>query len=642
MHTPSDNSCCGTCSPTPFHNLLLSLSTALIFAMGLAMQYADTEFFATAPVRFGWYLVAYLPVALPVLREAWQGLRRGEFFTEYTLMSLATLGAFYIGEYPEGVAVMLFYSVGEGLQERAVERARRNIRKLVDIRPVQATVLQDGVSVTQPAVQIVPGQTIEVLPGSRVPLDGILLTDTAPFNTSALTGESMPRTIRRGESVLAGMISEEQAVQIEVTRPYGESALSRILAMVEQAAARKAPAELFIRRFARIYTPVVTGLAVLIVTVPWLWSLLHGSFVYSLDEWLARALVFLVASCPCALVISIPLGYFSGISAASKAGILFKGGNFLDIIARVNTVLFDKTGTLTEGLFKVQEIKPVLGINSRELVRLAASAEQRSTHPVARALVRYAAQEGIVLPAPTESSEIAGHGICARVEDRQLLLGNTRLLNRFGVQYPTEIDHIPETIVLCAIDDHYAGYMMIADSPKADAAQAVAALRALDINDIRILSGDRQSLVEKLGHTLGVNHASGDLLPEGKVAILEELQKQPGKVTAFVGDGFNDAPALAMSNLSVAMGGLGSDAAIETADVVIQSDEPSRLAIAVRIGRFTHLIIRQNILLAVGVKIVVLTLGAVGVATMWEAVFADVGVTLLAVLNAVRSSGRKF
>lgn len=642
MHTPSDSSCCGTCSPTPSHNLLRSLSTALIFAVGLAMQYADTEFFATAPVRFGWYLVAYLPVALPVLREAWQGLRRGELFTEYTLMSLATLGAFYIGEYPEGVAVMLFYSVGEGLQERAVERARRNIRKLVDIRPIQATVLQDGVSVTQPAVQIVPGQTIEVLPGGRVPLDGILLTDTAPFNTSALTGESMPRTIRRGESVLAGMISEERAVQIEVTRPYGESALSRILVMVEQAAARKAPAELFIRRFARIYTPVVTGLAVLIVAVPWLWSLLHGSFVYSLDEWLSRALVFLVASCPCALVISIPLGYFSGIGAASKAGILFKGGNFLDIIARVNTVLFDKTGTLTEGLFEVQEVKPASEIDRRELVRLAASAEQSSTHPVARALVRYAAQEGITLTAPAESSEIAGHGIRARVEDRQLLLGNTRLMTRFGVQYPADIDHIPETIVLCAIDGRYAGYMMIADRPKADAAQAVAALRALGIDDIRILSGDRQTLVEKLGDALGVNHAVGDLLPEGKVAHLEELQKQPGRVTAFVGDGFNDAPALAMSDLSVAMGGLGSDAAIETADVVIQSDEPSRLAVAVQIGRLTHRIVRQNILLAVGVKVVVLTLGAVGIATMWEAVFADVGVTLLAVLNAVRSSGRKF
>ena len=584
------------------------------------MQYTGVEFFASSAVRFCWYLAAYFPVGLPVLREAWNGMRQRDFFTEYTLMSLAAIGAFYIGEYPEGVAVMLFYSIGEALQERAVERARRNIRALVDIRPEQANVLEDGKPVAMPAAQVVPGRTIEVLPGGRVPLDGVLLSEAAPFNTAALTGESTPRTICKGDEVLAGMISSQHPVRIEVTRPYGESALSRILSMVEEAAARKAPAELFIRRFARIYTPVVTGLAVLIVALPGLWSLLHGGFAYSFDEWLSRALVFLVASCPCALVISIPLGYFSGIGVASKAGVLFKGGSYLDAIARVNTVVFDKTGTLTEGLFEVREVHVAPGVNSGELLGWVASAERTSTHPVARAVVQYAERAGVALLASEGAAEIAGHGIRAEFDGKQLLVGNTRLMARFGVEYPSEVDAIPETIVVCALDGRYAGYLVIADKPKEDAARAVA----------------------ELGRRLGVSEAPGDLLPEGKMEILEALRGEPGKVTAFVGDGFNDAPALATSDVGVAMGALGSDAAIETADVVIQSDQPSRLPAAIRIGRLTHRIVRQNILLAIGVKVVVLTLGALGIATMWEAVFADVGVTLLAVLNAVRASNRRF
>ena len=606
------------------------------------MQYTGVEFFASSAVRFCWYLAAYFPVGLPVLREAWNGMRQRDFFTEYTLMSLAAIGAFYIGEYPEGVAVMLFYSIGEALQERAVERARRNIRALVDIRPEQANVLVEGKPVAMPAAQVVPGRTIEVLPGGRVPLDGVLLSEAAPFNTAALTGESTPRTICKGDEVLAGMISSQHPVRIEVTRPYGESALSRILSMVEEAAARKAPAELFIRRFARIYTPVVTGLAVLIVALPGLWSLLHGGFAYSFDEWLSRALVFLVASCPCALVISIPLGYFSGIGVASKAGVLFKGGSYLDAIARVNTVVFDKTGTLTEGLFEVREVHVAPGVNSGELLGWVASAERTSTHPVARAVVQSAEREGVARLASEGAAEIAGHGIRAEFDGKQLLVGNTRLMARFGVEYPSEVDAIPETIVVCALDGRYAGYLVIADKPKEDAARAVAELKSLGIEDIRILSGDREALVANLGRRLGVSEARGDLLPEGKMEILEALRGEPGKVTAFVGDGFNDAPALATSDVGVAMGALGSDAAIETADVVIQSDQPSRLPAAIRIGRLTHRIVRQNILLAIGVKVVVLTLGALGIATMWEAVFADVGVTLLAVLNAVRASNRRF
>ena len=614
MKSQTNGRGCAACDAGPDHDrhsqsYWMPVASAVLFAAGLVMQYTGVEFFASPAVRFCWYLAAYFPVGLPVLREAWNGMRQRDFFTEYTLMSLAAIGAFYIGEYPEGVAVMLFYSIGEALQERAVERARRNIRALVDIRPEQANVLEDGKPVAMPAAQVVPGRTIEVLPGGRVPLDGVLLSEAAPFNTAALTGESTPRTICKG---------------------------------VEEAAARKAPAELFIRRFARIYTPVVTGLAVLIVALPGLWSLLHGGFAYSFDEWLSRALVFLVASCPCALVISIPLGYFSGIGVASKAGVLFKGGSYLDAIARVNTVVFDKTGTLTEGLFEVREVHVAPGVNSGELLGWVASAERTSIHPVARAVVQYAEREGVALLASEGAAEIAGHGIRAEFDGKQLLVGNTRLMARFGVEYPSEVDAIPETIVVCALDGRYAGYLVIADKPKEDAARAVAELKSLGIEDIRILSGDREALVANLGRRLGVSEARGDLLPEGKMEILEALRGEPGKVTAFVGDGFNDAPALATSDVGVAMGALGSDAAIETADVVIQSDQPSRLPAAIRIGRLTHRIVRQNILLAIGVKVVVLTLGALGIATMWEAVFADVGVTLLAVLNAVRASNRRF
>lgn len=534
MKSQTNGRGCAACDAGPDHDhhsqsYWSPVASAVLFAAGLVMQYTGVEFFASPAVRFCWYLAAYFPVGLPVLREAWNGMRQRDFFTEYTLMSLAAIGAFYIGEYPEGVAVMLFYSIGEALQERAVERARRNIRALVDIRPEQANVLEDGKPVAMPAAQVVPGRTIEVLPGGRVPLDGVLLSEAAPFNTAALTGESTPRTICKGDEVLAGMISSQHPVRIEVTRPYGESALSRILSMVEEAAARKAPAELFIRRFARIYTPVVTGLAVLIVALPGLWSLLHGGFAYSFDEWLSRALVFLVASCPCALVISIPLGYFSGIGVASKAGVLFKGGSYLDAIARVNTVVFDKTGTLTEGLFEVREVHVAPGVNSGELLGWVASAERTSTHPVARAVVQYAEREGVALLASEGAAEIAGHGIRAEFDGKQLLVGNTRLMARFGVEYPSEVDAIPETIVVCALDGRYAGYLVIADKPKEDAARAVAELKSLGIEDIRILSGDREALVANLGRRLGVSEARGISCPKVRWRYSRRCAESPAK-----------------------------------------------------------------------------------------------------------------
>ena len=627
---------------TPSQNIWGAAVSALLFITGLILQYTEVPFFSLPAIRLCWYLAAYLPVGLPVLLEAWDGFRNKDFFTEHTLMSIAAFGAFFIGEYPEGVAVMLFYSIGEGLQERAVRRVRQNIRELVDIRPDQATLWSDKGSSTLPAAEVLPGQTIEVRPGERVPLDGTLLSDDAPFNTAALTGESIPRTIHTGEEVLAGMIAAENPVRIRTTRPYGESALSRILTMVEEASSRKARTELFIRRFARIYTPIVTGLALLIVALPWLWSLIHPAFVFSFDQWLSRALVFLVTSCPCALVISVPLGYFSGIGIASKAGILFKGGNSLETIARVDTVIFDKTGTLTEGRFEVTEVHSTDDSQKKQLIRAIASAEQTSTHPVARAIIRYAEEQGIQLQPQTNAAETAGYGIRATISGQEVLVGNTRLLDRFAINYPTEINTIPETIVVCAIDKRYAGYILIADTPKADAARAVSELKSLGIGDIRILSGDRQSLVQKLGERLGTTTATGDLLPGDKMRILEELKGDSDHTTAFVGDGFNDAPALAISDIGIAMGQLGSDAAIETADVVIQSDQPSRIPTAIRIGHLTRRIVRQNIIFALGIKAVVLTLGAAGIANMWEAVFADVGVTLLAVLNVVRVSAHRF
>lgn len=648
MKNQSEERSCrsGACAAHNDHthsqNIWGAAVSALLFITGLILQYTEVPFFSLPAIRLCWYLAAYLPVGLPVLLEAWDGFRNKDFFTEHTLMSIAAFGAFFIGEYPEGVAVMLFYSIGEGLQERAVRRVRQNIRELVDIRPDQATLWSDKGSSTLPAAEVLPGQTIEVRPGERVPLDGTLLSDDAPFNTAALTGESIPRTIHTGEEVLAGMIAAENPVRIRTTRPYGESALSRILTMVEEASSRKARTELFIRRFARIYTPIVTGLALLIVALPWLWSLIHPAFVFSFDQWLSRALVFLVTSCPCALVISVPLGYFSGIGIASKAGILFKGGNSLETIARVDTVIFDKTGTLTEGRFEVTEVHSTDDSQKKQLIRAIASAEQTSTHPVARAIIRYAEEQGIQLQPQTNAAETAGYGIRATISGQEVLVGNTRLLDRFAINYPTEINTIPETIVVCAIDKRYAGYILIADTPKADASRAVSELKSLGIGDIRILSGDRQSLVQKLGERLGTTTATGDLLPGDKMRILEELKGDSGHTTAFVGDGFNDAPALAISDIGIAMGQLGSDAAIETADVVIQSDQPSRIPTAIRIGHLTRRIVRQNIIFALGIKAVVLTLGAAGIANMWEAVFADVGVTLLAVLNVVRVSAHRF
>ena len=608
----------------------------ILLISGIIMNALELPFFREGYFSLIWYIVAYLPVGLPVMKEAWESMKDKDYFSEFTLMFVATLGAFYIGEYPEGVAVMLFYSVGELFQEKAVDKAKRNIGALLDVRPEEAAVVRDGRVVIENPQNVKVGETIEIKTGGRVPLDGMMLNEVAAFNTAALTGESVPRSIRMGEEVLAGMIVTDKVIRIKVIRPFDKSALARILELVQNASERKAPAELFIRKFARVYTPIVIGLAVLIVLLPFIYSLITPQFLFTFNDWLYRALVFLVISCPCALVVSIPLGYFGGIGAASRLGILFKGGNYLDAVTKINTVVFDKTGTLTKGTFEVQSCNCESGVSEEELIRMIASVESSSTHPIAKAVVNYAGRRDIELSSVTDSKEYAGLGLEAAVNGIQVLAGNGRLLSKFQIEYPPELLSITDTIVVCAIGNKYAGYLLLSDSLKEDARIAIQNLKALGIQNIQILSGDKQSIVSNFAEKLGISEAYGDLLPDGKVKHLEELRQHTENQVAFVGDGMNDAPVLALSNVGIAMGGLGSDAAIETADVVIQTDQPSKVAEAIKVGKLTRRIVWQNISLAFGVKLLVLILGAGGLATLWEAVFADVGVALIAIMNAVR------
>lgn len=608
----------------------------ILLISGIIMNALELPFFREGYFSLIWYIVAYLPVGLPVMKEAWESMKDKDYFSEFTLMFVATLGAFYIGEYPEGVAVMLFYSVGELFQEKAVDKAKRNIGALLDVRPEEAAVVRDGRVIIENPQNVKVGETIEIKTGGRVPLDGMMLNEVAAFNTAALTGESVPRSIRMGEEVLAGMIVTDKVIRIKVIRPFDKSALARILELVQNASERKAPAELFIRKFARVYTPIVIGLAVLIVLLPFIYSLITPQFLFTFNDWLYRALVFLVISCPCALVVSIPLGYFGGIGAASRLGILFKGGNYLDAVTKINTVVFDKTGTLTKGTFEVQSCNCESGVSEEELIRMIASVESSSTHPIAKAVVNYAGRRDIELSSVTDSKEYAGLGLEAAVNGIQVLAGNGRLLSKFQIEYPPELLSITDTIVVCAIGNKYAGYLLLSDSLKEDAKIAIQNLKALGIQNIQILSGDKQSIVSNFAEKLGISEAYGDLLPDGKVKHLEELRQHTENQVAFVGDGMNDAPVLALSNVGIAMGGLGSDAAIETADVVIQTDQPSKVAEAIKVGKLTRRIVWQNISLAFGVKLLVLILGAGGLATLWEAVFADVGVALIAIMNAVR------
>ena len=613
----------------------------LLLVGGVILRYLQLPFWMIPGVEVLWFLLAFLPVGFPVMVEVWKSIRQKDIFNEFSLMLLATIGAFCIGEYPEGVAVMLFYSVGERVQHRAVDRARRNIRRLLDVRPEKALVLRQGKEQSVFPGEVEVGEMIMVKPGERIPLDGLLQEEYALFDTSALTGESLPRTINRGEEVLAGMIVSGQAIRLKVTKPYEQSALARILALVQDASERKAPAELFIRRFARIYTPVVFLLALSIMLLPALVAAFHPGFDYFFKDWAYRGLVFLVISCPCALVISVPLGYFGGIGAASRKGILFKGGNYLDAITHVNTVVFDKTGTLTTGHFQVFSMEADT-VSSQRLLSILLTLEEKSTHPVAQAVTRYALQEGAGRIGVTHLQEYPGYGLEGVIEGKNVLVGNIRLLTDRGITVPAGISERVATVVVCAIAGKYAGHLLLSDTLKADAVEAIGRLKQLHIDNIQLLSGDKKEIVAIFAKTLGIRHARGGLLPEDKAAYLEKLNAEAGVSAAFVGGGMNDAPGLALGDVGIAMGGLGADAAIESADVVIQTDQPSKVATAISIGRATRRIVKQNIAGAIGVKSLILIAGACGFVTLWAAVFADVGVALLAVLNSVRILSKKF
>ena len=603
---------------------VLSLAMLLV---GIGMNAWGVEWFQNGWIQLGWYLIAWLPTGLGVLREAIEEAQEGELFSEFLLMSVASIGAFAIGEYPEAVAVMALYCIGEALQDRAVSRARGNIQSLIAFRPDHAVIVEGDERRTVDPADVKVGDLVEVKPGERVPIDGTLTGQAAAFDTAALTGESVPRVIETAGEVLAGMIVSDSVVRLQAVRPASESAVSRILHLVEEATERKSPAELFIRRFARIYTPIVVSLAVLVVVLPWLYSMAVPSFSYSFTEWLHRALIFLVISCPCALVISIPLSYFAGIGAASRRGILFKGSNYLDAIAQVDAVVFDKTGTLTTGDFAVSRVEGL----SDEQVATVAAIEQDSPHPIARAINEHSKAAPVTVE---ELRNIAGYGLSATVGGKRWLVGTPRLLERESVEAPAALNDVVGTLVAVAVEGKYVGHIELSDKPKEDAALAVEALDREGIGTV-MLSGDKQSLAEQVAHQLGIRKAHGDLLPQDKVAHIERI-RQDGKRVAFVGDGINDAPVLAMSDVGIAMGSLGSDMAIETADVVIQTDQPSRVAEAVTLGRKTRHIVRQNIAFAIGVKVLFMVLGVLGIATMWEAVFADVGVALLCVLNSLR------
>ncbi|PZQ92620.1 MAG: cadmium-translocating P-type ATPase [Flavobacterium johnsoniae] len=601
------------------------IGSFLLLILGIGFEQTEMGFFKY-PVDLIWYIVAYLLVGLKVNYQALKEIRNGNIFSEFFLMSIATIGAFFIGEYSEGVAVMLFYAVGELFQDAAVQRAQRSIKALLDIRPDTVTVIRKGEPVVVNPSEVTIGEIIQMKPGEKVALDGELISETASFNTAALTGESKPDTKIKGEAVLAGMINLQTLIDVKVTALFRDSKLSRILEMVQEATARKSKTQLFISRFAKIYTPIVVFLAIAIVSLPYLFV---ENYVFS--DWLYRGLVFLVISCPCALVISIPLGYFGGIGLASRNGILFKGSNYLDVMTKTDVVVMDKTGTLTKGIFDVQEVVSV--IDQKELVLLTAALESKSTHPIANAIVRYSGGS-YKNAAVSEVEEIAGHGLEGIVEGRKVLAGNLKLLKKYNVTYDKAIEARVETIVVVAIDEVYAGYFVIADELKEDAKEAISSLHALNVQTV-MLSGDKQSIVDKVAKELGIDTAFGNLLPENKVEKVQELKNQ-GKTIVFVGDGVNDAPVVALADAGMAMGGLGSDATIETADVVIQNDQPGKIPASIKIGKVTRRIVMQNISLAFGVKVFVLILGAGGLATLWEAVFADVGVALLAILNAVR------
>lgn len=575
------------------------------------------------------FLISYLLVGIKILKKAIKNILRGKVFDENFLMSLATVGAFAVGEFPEAAMVMILYQIGELFQDYAVNKSRKSIASLMDIRPDYANVYRDDKIEKVNPSEVAIGEIIVIKPGEKIPLDGTVVEGTSMLDTSALTGESVPRKIEVGDDALSGTINETGLIKVKVTKPFGESTVNKILDLVENASSKKSKSEKFITKFAKYYTPTVVIIAVIIALIPPL-IIQDATF----KDWIYKALSFLVVSCPCALVISIPLGFFGGIGGASKLGILIKGSNALEALADVETVVFDKTGTLTKGVFEVQDVKNV-EIEKEELVRLVAHAEKFSTHPVAESVKRFynnEIDENII----GNIEEIGGYGIIANIENKEVLVGNDKLMAKKNIVY--EKCGEAGTILYVAIDNKFAGYILISDKIKDDSEKALKELKKMNIKKTVMLTGDRKEVANSVGKKLKLDEVFSELLPDGKVEKVEELMKvksSKGKL-AFVGDGINDAPVLVVSDVGIAMGGLGSDAAIEAADIVIMTDEPSKISKAIKIAKKTMRIVKENIVFALAVKFIVLLLTVIGVSTMWEAVFADVGVSVIAILNSLR------
>lgn len=599
---------------------------AVVYAIGMALTV-----FAKLPTlaELAFLIVAYVILGWDVVWQAVKNITRGQVFDEHFLMSVSTIGAFAIGEYPEAVAVMLFYQVGEFFQSLAVKRSRKSISDLMDIRPDSATVKRNGVLQVVSPESVAVGEIIVVKPGEKIPLDGIVVDGESMLDTKALTGESVPRSIRKGDEALSGCINQSGLLTLKVTKSFGESTVSKITDLVENASARKAPTENFITTFARYYTPVVVGMAAVLAIIPPL--VLGGGW----SEWLRRGFVFLIVSCPCALVISIPLTFFGGIGAASKRGVLVKGSNYLEALNKVSVVVFDKTGTLTKGVFEVANIIPAAGYQKEQVLEYAAQAESYSNHPIAKSILATYGKP-IDQKQFSDFEEISGHGISVMVQGKKVLAGNSKLMESEKIAYAA--CDAAGTKFYVAADGSYVGCILIADEVKPDSKCAIAELKKIGVEKTVMLTGDDERIGKSVADELGLDAYYAQLLPDQKVEKLEMLdkQKRQGSKLAFVGDGINDAPVLARADVGIAMGGLGSDAAIEAADVVLMTDEPSKLVEAIDVAKATKRIVMQNIVIALGIKSVFLVLGALGMAGMWEAVFGDVGVTIIAVLNAMR------
>ena len=602
------------------------ISGAVIYAVGMGLTLFGH---VSLPVELGVLIVAYIILGWDVVWQAVKNITRGQIFDEHFLMSLSTIGAFAIGEYPEAVAVMLFYQVGEFFQSLAVKRSRKSISDLMDIRPDSATVRRNGELVVVAPETVSIGELIVVKPGEKIPLDGIVTEGESMLDTRALTGESVPRSIRKGEEALSGYVNQSGVLTIKVTKSFGESTVTKIIDLVENASSRKAPTENFITTFARYYTPIVVGMAAILAIIPPV--ILGGGW----SEWLRRGFVFLIVSCPCALVISIPLTFFGGIGAASKRGVLVKGSNYLEALNKVSVVVFDKTGTLTKGVFKVVDITVEFGFTKEQVLEYAAQAESYSNHPIAKS-IQEAFGKTIDQSVLSGYEEISGHGIRVLIGGKRVLAGNSKLMDSEKVSYAA--CQSAGTKVYIAVDGRYAGCIVIADEVKDDSQNAIASLKKIGVEKTVMLTGDDEKIGKAVAEQLGLDEYYAQLLPDQKVEKLEYLDqhKIKGSKLAFVGDGINDAPVLARADVGIAMGGLGSDAAIEAADVVLMTDEPSKLVDAIDVAKATKRIVMQNIIIALGIKSVFLILGALGIAGMWEAVFGDVGVTIIAVLNAMR------